>query len=162
MGWFVTARDTDISRLARLSGLGSLPYRSFQNPPVRRAPAPPAPPREPARPTATVLALSPGAGDGAPVLRVITGMGGLSARPLPAMRPGAEHAAAAAFAERPAAMARPPAVAPGFGLLSRALGEEVAPPPPAAPLPASAGQDGRASFPLLNAALSAGGGSPWR
>ena len=159
MGSFVSARDSDISRLAKLSGLGSLPYRSFHNPPVRRAPAPPP---EAARPAGTVLALSPGAGDGAPVLRVITGMGGLAARPLPVMRPAAELAPMPSFAGRPAAMARPSAPAPGFGLLSRAIGEEVAPPPSASPAPPPAAQAGPASFPLLNAALSAGGGSPWR
>jgi hypothetical protein len=166
MGSFVTARDADINRLARLSGLGSLPYRSFHNAPVRRAPAPPAPPPEAARPSATVLALSPAAGDGAPVLRVITGMGGgmggLSARPLPVMRPAAELAPMPSFADRPAAIARPAAPAPGFGLLSRAIGEEVLPLPPASPAHPPAAQAGRDSFPLLNAALSAGGGSPWR
>ncbi len=158
----MTARDADISRLARVSGLGSLPYRSFHNAPVRRAPSPPAPPPEAARPSATVLTLSPAAGDGAPVLRVITGMGGLSARPLPVMRPAAELPPTPSFADQPAAMARPPAAAPGFGLLSRAIGEEVVPPPPASPAAPPAAQAGRASYPLLNAALSAGGGSPWR
>ncbi len=162
MGSFVTARDADINRLARLSGLGSLPYRSFHNAPVRRAPSPPAPPPEAARPSATVLTLSPAAGEGAPVLRVISGMGGLAARPLPVMRPAAEVAPMPPFADRPAAMARPPAVAPGFGLLSRAIGEDIAPPPPLTPAPAPAAPAARASFPLLNAALSAGGGSPWR
>jgi hypothetical protein len=162
MGSFVAARDADINRLVRLSGLGPLPYRSFHNPPVRRAPAPPAPPPEVARPSATVLTLSPAAGDGAPVLRVITGMGGLAARPLPAMRPAAELAPLPSLADQPAATARPPAAAPGFALLSRAIGAEVAPPPPAAPAPPPAAPAARASFPLLNAALSAGGGSPWR
>jgi hypothetical protein len=162
MGSFVTGREADIVRLARLSGLGALPYRSFHNAPVRRAPAPP-PPVEAAQPSAAVLSLPGLIGEGAPVLRVISGMGGTAARPSPAMRPVADLPLIA-----PAAARRPPAVrtaaAPGFGLLARALGGEVeqAPAPPAVPIATAATDRNSSSFPLLLAALRTGGGPQWR
>ncbi|WP_149537187.1 hypothetical protein [Siccirubricoccus phaeus] len=172
----MTARDPDIGRLAQFTGVGRLPYRSFHNAPVRRAPpAPPPAEAEPATETATVLTLSPAAlspaqSEGTPVLRVIAGLGGAGApaRPAPGPRPTAESPPEAPF------MAPPPAALPipdpriGFSLLARAIGQEP-PAPPAAPIQASPAQAQaaapaatRRSFPLLDAALSADGVSSWR
>ncbi|MCO6418657.1 hypothetical protein JYK14_21220 [Siccirubricoccus sp. KC 17139] len=150
----MTASDPDIGRLAQLAGLGRLPYRSFHNPPVRRAP-PGSSPTEDAPPAgATVLTLSPAQGDSAPVLRVIAGLGGPTApaRPTPAAHPVAESLPDAAPQPPPVFASPSPAVSPPTSLLPPASpSPPTSPWPPAPPAPPAAAQP--AGFSLLAHAL---------
>lgn len=52
----MTRRDVDVGKLASALGLGALPYRSFRNPPVRRAPPAAAPAVETAKPVIRAMA----------------------------------------------------------------------------------------------------------